>query len=117
MPSQYNTYVNARDAFIAATLRQESGAVIKDDEFWRQERIFFPQPGETPRQIEEKRQLRAGAIRRMEEEAGPSYQPPDVKKLKQEREEKLKPPSAVKPSQEDIRRELIRRGALNDRGL
>ena len=55
---EYQNYRNARDAFVNASLRRESVAAIRDDEFLRQERIFFPQPGEGQQQIEAKRELR-----------------------------------------------------------
>ena len=45
--NEYENYRNAKDAWLNAKLRAESGATINPDEFARDERIFFPQPGES----------------------------------------------------------------------
>lgn len=51
-----------QDEFIAATLRQDSGAVIPPEEMERQRRIYFPMPNEGPEVIEAKRQARIRAL-------------------------------------------------------
>lgn len=51
-----------QDEFIAATLRQDSGAAIPPDEMERQRRIYFPMPNDGPEVIEAKRQARQRAI-------------------------------------------------------
>jgi hypothetical protein len=48
----------AQRDFINAVLRRESGASISPEEFKNAERQYFPQPGEGPRQIEQKRRAR-----------------------------------------------------------
>lgn len=51
-----------QDEFIAASLRQDSGAAIPDEELERQRRIYFPMPGDGPAAIEAKRQARLRAL-------------------------------------------------------
>ncbi len=48
--------------FITASLRQESGATIKQEEFDTQYRIFFPMPGDSPAVLAQKAAARAQAI-------------------------------------------------------
>lgn len=61
---------NVRD-FIAATLRQESGAAIGNEEFQRQYQIFFPMPGDAPDVIAQKAEARRQAIEGFRIAAGP----------------------------------------------
>lgn len=65
----------AQDEFIAASLRQDSGAAIPDDELDRQRRIYFPMPGDGPEVIEAKRAARARAIQGLVESAGSGLDP------------------------------------------
>lgn len=60
----------AQREFIAATLRQDSGAAIPDPEIINQQRIYFPQPGDGPKVIEAKRQSRLRAIEGLKEASG-----------------------------------------------
>jgi hypothetical protein len=57
--------------FIAASLRQESGAAIGQAEYDRQYRIFFPMPGDTPSLLKQKARARAQAIEGFKIAAGP----------------------------------------------
>lgn len=59
-----------QDEFIAASLRQDSGAAIPEPELERQRRIYFPVPGDTPQAIEAKRQARLRAIEGLKQSAG-----------------------------------------------
>ena len=52
----------AAENFIAASLRQESGASIAPSEYDRQYRIFYPSPGDTPEQLDQKSLARKQAI-------------------------------------------------------
>lgn len=61
----------ARENFITAVLRQESGAVISDQEFAREERKYFPQAGDDKKTIAQKRRAREIAINAMSVQAGP----------------------------------------------
>jgi hypothetical protein len=72
----YQKYKQARDNFITALLRDESGAAIGTAEFNRYERELFPQPGDGPGVIEQKREARRIAIEGMKKGAGPGYKSP-----------------------------------------
>ena len=61
----------AQRNFVNAILRQESGAVISDQEFANAQKQYFPQPGDTPDVIEQKRRNRETAIRGFQRLAGP----------------------------------------------
>jgi len=60
----------AQRDFINATLRQESGAVISPSEFENAQRQYFPQPGDNPALLEQKRRNREIAISGFERMAG-----------------------------------------------
>jgi hypothetical protein len=66
----------AQRDFVNAILRRESGAVISPSEFDNAAKQYFPQPGDTPAVIEQKRQNRVLAIQGVSRAAGPSYVPP-----------------------------------------
>lgn len=61
---------SAQDEFIAASLRQDSGAAIPEEELERQRRIYFPMPGDGPEALEQKRQARIRAITGLEQSSG-----------------------------------------------
>jgi hypothetical protein len=80
LPAGAGNYIVGADAqkfdqakrdFINAVLRQESGAVISPEEFANAEQQYFPQPGDSPQVIEQKRQNRENAIRGFEIRSGP----------------------------------------------
>ena len=62
----YQKYDQARRDLINAILRRESGAVIADSEFANAERQYFPQPGDSPEVIAQKRRNRENAVQGME---------------------------------------------------
>jgi hypothetical protein len=64
-----------QDEFVAATLRQDSGAAIPDDELQRQKRIYFPQPGDSEAALNAKRQARLRAIQGLVASAGRAVSP------------------------------------------
>jgi hypothetical protein len=68
----------AQRDFINATLRRESGAVISDAEFANARQQYFPQPGDSPEVLEQKRQNRETTLSGFEREAGPARQPRPV---------------------------------------
>lgn len=74
----YQKYKQARDNFITALLRDESGAAIGTSEFQRYEKELFPQPGDSNAVIEQKRDARRIAIEAMKKSAGPGYKSPDM---------------------------------------
>jgi hypothetical protein len=73
---KYQKYRQARDNFITALLRDESGAAIGTDEFNRYEKELFPQPGDSKGVIDQKREARRIAIEGMKKAAGPGYKSP-----------------------------------------
>jgi len=66
-----NNYEQAKENFITAVLRKESGASINPDEFAREERKYFPQPGDGDSTIKQKQEARRLAISAMRQIAGP----------------------------------------------
>lgn len=59
-----------QDEFIAASLRQDSGAAIPEQEIERQRRIYFPMPGDSEETIKAKREARIRAIEGLKQSAG-----------------------------------------------
>ncbi|MGB0855287.1 MAG: hypothetical protein ACPGSI_18460 [Pikeienuella sp.] len=59
---EFQRFDQARRDFVNAILRRESGAVISDQEFDNAEKQYFPQPGDSPEVIQQKRRNRANAI-------------------------------------------------------
>jgi len=70
----YKHFDQAKRDFVNAILRRESGAVISDQEFANAEVQYFPQPGDSPEVIEQKRQNRETAIYGIQRAAGPNYE-------------------------------------------
>ena len=71
---QGQSYLAAKEDFITAVLRQESGAAISFSEFRKEDRKYFPQPGEGPEVIEQKRRARQRALESMKAQSGPAYE-------------------------------------------
>ncbi|HKR17729.1 hypothetical protein, partial [Rhizorhapis sp.] len=61
----------AREDFIRASLRYESGAAIGGDEFTAQDKIFFPQTGDSEETIRQKAEARQRVIESLKVAAGP----------------------------------------------
>lgn len=72
--AQGQSYLAAKEDFITAVLRQESGAAISFSEFRKEDRKYFPQPGEGPEVIEQKRIARQRALESMKAQSGPAYE-------------------------------------------
>lgn len=66
----------AKQEFITAILRKESGAAIGKEEYRQYDKQFFPQPGDKPEVIAQKTEARRVAIDAMKKTAGPSYKSP-----------------------------------------
>lgn len=80
-------YDQAKRDLVNAILRRESGAVISDEEFANAEQQYFPQPGDGPEVVEQKRKNREAAIKGFDigagQGAGMVTNPPgQVKRLK-----------------------------------
>lgn len=69
--SDDQTQLGARRGFIAAVLRQESGAAISPSEFSSYDNLYFPQPNDSKANIAQKAKLRAQAVRGLAVAAGP----------------------------------------------
>lgn len=67
-------YESAKQSFIMAKLRDESGASIGSQEYKRAEQTYFPQVGDSPQTLKEKARRRAQAINTMRSEAGQAWQ-------------------------------------------
>lgn len=59
--SEGNAYIDSRDKWIESVLRERSGAAIAPSEYGNAAKQYFPAPGDSPAQIESKRNLRAAA--------------------------------------------------------
>jgi len=70
--SDRQRFEQAKRNFINSVLRRESGAVISDQEFANAEQQYFPQPGDRPEVLEQKRQNRDTAIQGIKNESGGS---------------------------------------------
>jgi hypothetical protein len=66
-----NNYEQAKENFITAVLRKESGASINPTEFAREERKYFPQFNDDASTIKQKQEARRLAISAMRQIAGP----------------------------------------------
>lgn len=97
----YQKYKQARDNFITALLRDESGAAIGTQEFNRYERELFPQPGDSDAVIKQKQTARKVAIEGMKKSAGPGYKSPDIEQ-----------PEQANAERSAIEAEMRRRGLL-----
>jgi len=73
LSSDYQKFDQARRDFINAQLRRESGAVISSEEFDNANKQYFPQPGDPPELLEQKRLNRKTVIDGMKRSAGPTY--------------------------------------------
>ena len=68
--AEYQVFSQIQANFISAVLRKESGAVISPSEFANEAKKYFPQPGDKPLVIEEKRRARQDAIDGLRVQAG-----------------------------------------------
>lgn len=71
LSSEQQRVDQAQRDFVNAVLRQESGAVISDAEFANAQKQYFPQPGDTPATLTQKRKNREIAIKGFSTMAGP----------------------------------------------
>ena len=70
---QLKSYAQAKSVFINSVLRDESGAAIADSEFTKAELQYFPQIGDTPKNIADKKRAREVALATMMAQAGPAW--------------------------------------------
>jgi len=69
----YQQFRQAKDDFINAQLRRESGAVISDGEYASADRQYFPQPGDAESVVKQKLKNRQLVVDAMTRAAGPGY--------------------------------------------
>ena len=74
----YQQLDQAQRNFINATLRRESGAVISPQEFENAAKQYFPQPGDRPEVLAQKKANRESAMAGISRAAGPAYKPQPV---------------------------------------
>lgn len=73
--TNYQKYDQAKRDFINATLRRESGAVISPEEFKNADKQYFPQVGNDPAVLAQKKRNRIEAIKGIGAGAGKGYNP------------------------------------------
>lgn len=73
LSSNQQAVEQAQRNFVNAVLRQESGAVISEQEFENAKKQYFPQPGDKKEVIEQKRKNRMLAIQGFKKIAGPAW--------------------------------------------
>ena len=69
-PEEWQRLEQAQREFINAQLRRESGAVISTEEFANAAQQYFPQPGDSPAVVQQKRKSRELALKNMRQSAG-----------------------------------------------
>lgn len=118
---QQQSYNQAKSNFITAVLRKESGAVIGDNEFRDNDRLYFPQPGDSAATIAQKARSRDLAIEAIKAQAGPGAAmiPGVIQQADRDSGGQQQPaaqPRAAAPAQiapDAARAELLRRAANN----
>lgn len=69
---EIQNYEQAKRNFVNSVLRRESGAAISPSEFKSAEKQYFPQPGDSPKVIAQKKANRAQKLVELQGEAGPA---------------------------------------------
>jgi len=84
---EFQKFEQTKRNFINAKLREESGAVISDEEFDDADKQYMPQPGDSPEVLAQKKANRNTVIQGLKVEAGGAYNelrdsiPNNVKRL------------------------------------
>jgi type II secretory pathway pseudopilin PulG len=87
--------------FVNSILRRESGAVISPEEFQSAALQYFPQPGDSPAVIAQKRANREVAIEGVMGSAGPGYKvPEEYRPMRQQQQEGPPSSQGVPPPQQ-----------------
>lgn len=103
----------AQRDFINAVLRLESGATIQEAEFNNAKKQYFPQPGDSPGLIAQKKKNRETEIAGLGVMAGPGAKNiPAAPAPRPLMADQVPGPSAAAPSQADIDAELRRRKVI-----
>jgi len=72
------SYTDAKDGWIGAKLRKESGAAIAADEYLKENRKYFPQSADTPETVQRKKEARKALTEQMAKNAGKALTPEQV---------------------------------------
>jgi hypothetical protein len=105
----------AQRDFINSQLRRESGAAISPNEFESARQQYFPQPGDAPEVVSQKRRNRQTAIEAMAREGGNAYRPKSVFDEGGELVpfgERQAPQTNAQPSRAQLEAEARRRGLI-----
>lgn len=71
---EYQRYLNGASEWIRAKLRKESGAAISMPEWETEFVTYFPQPGDAPQVVEQKKRLRDNALESVKKESRGGYE-------------------------------------------
>ena len=82
--SKHQQYRQAQEDWVRAKLRRESGAVIADEEMAREIRTYFPQLGDNPEVIQQKKEARDTATQGLVRQSGQSFELPPNKQSEAE---------------------------------
>ncbi len=74
LPQDVKRYIGGKLDFITAVLRKESGAAIGQTEYEKENKKYFPQAGDGPDVLADKKQRRLNALQSMGKAAGRRYQ-------------------------------------------
>lgn len=69
---EYQTYEQAKEDWVRAKLRKESGAVIAKEEMQKEFETYWPMPGDSPQKIAAKAEARRVAEQGMSDMSGPA---------------------------------------------
>lgn len=72
-PEDVKLYEQAKNDFISAVLRRQSGAAISPEEFTREEKKYFPRAGDSPEVLASKEQARLQALENLKAEGGRAF--------------------------------------------
>jgi len=103
-------YDQIKNNFVSAVLRKESGAVISDSEFNREDKKYFPQGGDSIKTLANKAKLRQQAIASLEAGSGPALKKINTLTAQAPATNELEDAATV---QDLARRALIRKQGLS----
>lgn len=112
---EYQKAKSAADAWMLATLRDESGAVIGVAELPQFYPVYFPLPGDSPQTIADKNQRRANATQSLVDALGSAKPAVDQFNEQFKARETTEPEGTTRTSKSDpTRRQRVRNGRWED---
>lgn len=107
-------YEQAKRDFVSAVLRKESGAAISPQEYASEAQKYFPQAGDTPEVLAQKKVSRLQALENLKAESGKAFQAiPSVPLMPMLPNESQIAPDAGLSAKEARRQELLRKAMQN----